>query len=449
MVTGVVVAMLLPAAAMIPATNTGSQSEPTMLYGNVLGSASLVDNFDYWPGCEIDGLVGPVGTWSATEESGFSCKVFDDSGDTVLQQIDTTGTDAVSELSFTHVLAVGYSNSITWTQCITSPSNAWIEEFLQYGDGSGGSVYLHFGDSVVSYLPGDGPMSSVPDPDNPGHAMACTTDAGETYEVRFTNPGFFQMRKNGGTWTGSLQSHAAFTGTSPSVALMRQGGTGDAAYSVNVDDIAWNHVPLVENFEGYTLGTSIDGLVSPMGSWVGIVEGANTCKVDGDGWNKVYRQVDSSTTASVRSKLIFSLPGSVSSGNTVAWQQKIAAESTWWSESFWQYTGYTGGSVALLFESSSSTGYVKYYQGSTAKTISDPDNPGNLLMFSKGSWESYEVRFVSAYKFQIRKNGGSWSAELSNRFVFTGTSPTVAMMHHGGCGAATYDVMLDDIVGTW
>ncbi len=198
-----------------------------------------------------------------------------------------------------------------------------------------------------------------------------------------------------------------------------------------------------EDFESYTVGSSLNGKLGPLGTWTAYpgTSGEQLVKIQDYDGGRRYRQRDFVTGTAVSSSLEFSTPGAVDGLNTIRWRQNILVGSYWWAVGFWE--GTSGGSVGIEFPGTG--GAIHSYVGDTSVALTDPK-----LTFTQGVWETYEVLFCSETQFKIRKNDGEWIGPFTNRYIFNDNDPVVTRMSQGGHSGTPYsDTFIDDITPSW
>ncbi len=218
------------------AIKQGNTVFPYSKNGILPSANTAVEDFESYPVNQvINGRSGPLGVWASTISSG-ACKVYNDNGNLVLRQNDTsTGSGGNSRLTFTTPGSPNGVDIVGWRQKIRSYGNQWWG--IGFYEASSPRIGLFFNKhigKVEYYISG-----SYYDT-----GLTCTNDAWETYEVLFYSRTQFMIRKDGGTWHGPFNNrdNSAFSSSSHTVTSMLHGASTPDWYDVEYDDvgISWS-----------------------------------------------------------------------------------------------------------------------------------------------------------------------------------------------------------------
>ncbi len=384
----------------------------------------------YTPG-ELNGKVGPLGTWSATT-SGATSTIENDGGELVCRQVDSSsGSRGHSTLQFSAPGSPNGVDSVSWTQKVPTGNAWWAISFVEGSVDYRVSVYFDNEDDHVRYYYGDYGDTG----------LDFSRDTWETFDVQFSSTSTFMIRKDGGAWYGPFQNRGTF-GSGTAVAKISFGGSTEQTYDVKFDDIrpSWIPAPVLEDHESYANGQNVNGAIGPVGSWFVAAGGTSTSKIVKDNGDLVLNQIDAEAGSMVFADLSFETAGSPNGADSIRWRQKVLnTADKWFGVSFAEGSTYK---ITLNFNQYT-TGSVKYWSSSSYHDTT--------LTCALNVWETYEVLFYSTTLFKIRKDGGEWKGPFETRDStgFSGLSKTVKKMALGGSTWAKYNVMIDDVRPSW
>ena len=395
---------------------------------------SGIETFEsYTVGDNIIGKSGPIGDWSDGGGSGsYTCKA---AAGQVLECIDDTAAEYYwPKLTFD---TYGHVNDKISFEYKTSSLTA-------------GQVFVYGDNGLLCQLPhwdGSGALKAYNNAPTPVDVhQAISANDWHTFWIKITGTNTFRIvlvDGQGGAepdWD-SVHDHQCRIALTTHITGWGCVGSGSGNITSTTDNIRpkWTAGSTPESgidlFNTYTIDTEINGQSGPLGDWTSVATTNGTNKVEHDGSNHVLHCIDASGGEAPSAYFKFDSSGSINGTDSIEWKQKV-----------------NSGLFPVLVYDNDLHIKISFYFGYSGAHVYYYDGGGFVdagIDYTAATWETWEIRFKSTTKFNLRVGGGAWSGDLTCRGTWDSTGAECGHFYFGGTTSSVYNALVDDIKPSW